>query len=816
MIDQTVEDERAPEIEEKFADGNKVSDYGQLGLKKKRRKFFSRFIPRIARRGDSKNTDIKVINYLDHNQELLKDYVMKSVTANQLQSWLDQKMSLEPEKTDPTNSQSLIRKRDTPKDFFMNCETKLKQNWNELSSILELLHYITSAVTIDAYRIYKIDPNDSNSIKYLILDSPNSVTLETEFSSADGNIVKLVLEAASKQKSLRLSRENFSGFPKTPSTLLHTFGFKNEKEANHLFYQPITTIGKTIYVVEMWRIKDKFDDKDEEICANIVVAFHYCNLYMVKQRESNMSDILLDVVKTIFKEMISLDQLIKSILKSAQRLVNADRASLFLVDNDNSELVSTVFDLKLDHEQDKNGIQPVRMSIKQGIAGCVASSGEVLNIPNAYSDDRFNSKVDMATGYKTKSILCMPIKVRGKVIGVVEMINKINNLNFDHEDEIAFQKFSIFFGLALHNAKLYAKVKRNEERFQVAMEVLSYHNTCKDNEVQEVQNENWALPTNFNDFYLDPYELDHLQKCKAALKMFDILFDISKFDSTAVTKFILTVKKNYRMVPYHNFDHGWSVAHTMYVILKNDYEHRFDYKMKLALFVACLCHDLDHRGYNNDYLKETEAPLAAMYSSSPLEHHHFSITVTILQQDGHNIFSQLSREDYKEVLEHIKQNILATDLAVFSTNLAQFKHIFAENSDQQTFNWEILRNRKLAMALSMTASDLSASAKPWTIQMKTVEVIFEEFYLQGDKEREANKTPIPMMDRTKPDDKPTSQVAFLNHICIPCYSMLYKIFPRTKPLYEMVLQNRDNWLSRCVNDDSEHFEKDNTLSLGSE
>lgn len=58
----------------------------------------------------------------------------------------------------------------------------------------------------------------------------------------------------------------------------------------------------------------------------------------------------------------------------------------------------------------------------------------------------------------------------------------------------------------------------------------------------------------------------------------------------------------------------------------------------------------------------------------------------------------------------------------------------------------------------MTASDLSASAKPWMIQMKTVEVIFEEFYLQGDKEREANKTPIPMMDRTKPDDKPTSQV----------------------------------------------------------
>lgn len=65
------------------------------------------------------------------------------------------------------------------------------------------------------------------------------------------------------------------------------------------------------------------------------------------------------------------------------------------------------------------------------------------------------------------------------------------------------------------------------------------------------------------------------------------------------------------------------------------------------------------------------------------------------------------------------------------------------------------------MAISMTAADLSASAKPWNIQLKTVKVIFEEFYDQGDKERAAGRTPIPMMDRNKPDEQPASQVSNL-------------------------------------------------------
>lgn len=173
----------------------------------------------------------------------------------------------------------------------------------------------------------------------------------------------------------------------------------------------------------------------------------------------------------------------------------------------------------------------------------------------------------------------MPIKVQGKVIGVVQMVNKRNHDNFDREDEVAFEIFSTFFGLALHHARLYDRIMRKEQKYRVALEVLSYHNTCRENEVQAIVGDKQGLDTNVNDFYLDPYRFTEFEKCKAAIIMFDDLFDLSNFDLLTVTRFVLTVKKNYRRVPYHNFDHGWCVAHAMYVMLKNDEKERFDYNM---------------------------------------------------------------------------------------------------------------------------------------------------------------------------------------------------------------------------------------------
>lgn len=79
------------------------------------------------------------------------------------------------------------------------------------------------------------------------------------------------------------------------------------------------------------------------------------------------------------------------------------------------------------------------------------------------------------------------------------------------------------------------------------------------------------------------------------------------------------------------------------------------------------------------------------------------------------------------------------------------------------------------------------------IQVKTVEVICEEFYQQGDAERAAGRTPIPMMDRNQPDQQASSQVGFLMGICIPCYTLLNTLIPETQPLLDMCQKNLQRW-----------------------
>lgn len=171
-----------------------------------------------------------------------------------------------------------------------------------------------------------------------------------------------------------------------------------------------------------------------------------------------------------------MDMLVIKIMNYAQRLVNADRASLFLIDSKTNELYATIFDVGFDDDiQDKMNSprgaketaeklksEEIRFALGTGIAGKCALSGEIFNIVDAYGDERFNRNIDQITGYRTDTILCMPIFIRGAVIGVVEMVNKRVGY-FTKEDEEAFETFAVYCGLALHHAKLYDKIRRSEK-----------------------------------------------------------------------------------------------------------------------------------------------------------------------------------------------------------------------------------------------------------------------------------------------------------------------------------------------------------------
>ncbi len=137
-------------------------------------------------------------------------------------------------------------------------------------------------------------------------------------------------------------------------------------------------------------------------------------------------------------------------------------------------------------------------------------------------------------------------------------------------------------------------------------------------------------------------------------------------DYTLLCRWLISVKKNYRDVTYHNWRHAFNVAQMMFsVITATQWWKRLGEVECLSLMIACLCHDLDHRGTNNSFQQKASSSLAQLYSTSTMEHHHFDQCLMILNSKGTTILSSLSHDEFKRVIASLEEAILATDLAVY-------------------------------------------------------------------------------------------------------------------------------------------------------
>ena len=174
------------------------------------------------------------------------------------------------------------------------------------------------------------------------------------------------------------------------------------------------------------------------------------------KRELSKLERLIEAAKNL-NSTLNLDRLLNIILETALRIVDGDRGTVYLVDEYSNELWSRV--LK-GEEQIK-----IRLPMGKGIAGYVGATGDTLNIPNAYFDPRFNPEFDKQTGYRTESILCMPMRNKGgKIIGVFQLLNKRSG-RFTEEDEGFIEALSDHAALAVENARLY-----EQERQKIVME----------------------------------------------------------------------------------------------------------------------------------------------------------------------------------------------------------------------------------------------------------------------------------------------------------------------------------------------------------
>lgn len=173
------------------------------------------------------------------------------------------------------------------------------------------------------------------------------------------------------------------------------------------------------------------------------------DLEALLRREQKKLALVQDVGRALSAGM-DLDHLLAAIMEKVTELMDADRSTLYLLSDDGADLWSKVLQ--------GGEVLEIRLGVGEGIAGWVALSGETVNIPDAYNDTRFQPAVDIKSGYRTRSILCVPMRNgQGATIGVLQVLNKEGG-PFLGEDEELLSALAGQAAIAIDNGKLYHSV----------------------------------------------------------------------------------------------------------------------------------------------------------------------------------------------------------------------------------------------------------------------------------------------------------------------------------------------------------------------
>ncbi|MGQ4648679.1 GAF domain-containing protein [Lyngbya aestuarii] len=206
-----------------------------------------------------------------------------------------------------------------------------------------------------------------------------------------------------------------------------------------------------------------------------------CSFYVATQKQ-RAAEALLEATRSLASSSLNLEETLKRVMDEAKKLMNADRSTLWLLDETAKELWAKI-------PQGDGSFKELRVPVGKGYVGKVAESGKPLNIPfDLYNDpdSEVAQKLDQLNGYRTCSLLCMPIfNADNQLIGVTQLVNKKKSgdikpdkqakwpqapecwkASFNHSDQEFMQAFNIQAGVAIQNAKLFETVKQQYETIQ--------------------------------------------------------------------------------------------------------------------------------------------------------------------------------------------------------------------------------------------------------------------------------------------------------------------------------------------------------------
>ena len=183
------------------------------------------------------------------------------------------------------------------------------------------------------------------------------------------------------------------------------------------------------------------------------LALGYVEVLTSAQRTLNRLQSMVEASK-VFNSTLDLSELLGRALDVAKTLTHAERGTLFLVDEKNSEIWSLI----------AQGMEKaeIRLPLGRGIAGHVAQTGDIVNIPDAYADARFDPDTDKRTGFRTRNILTLPVRNKaGKIVAALQLLNKADG-SFTDEDSEAVLTLSGQMAMSLENARLHRDVVEKE------------------------------------------------------------------------------------------------------------------------------------------------------------------------------------------------------------------------------------------------------------------------------------------------------------------------------------------------------------------
>ncbi|XP_066992725.1 3',5'-cyclic-AMP phosphodiesterase, isoforms N/G isoform X2 [Anabrus simplex] len=266
--------------------------------------------------------------------------------------------------------------------------------------------------------------------------------------------------------------------------------------------------------------------------------------------------------------------------------------------------------------------------------------------------------------------------------------------------------------------------------------------------------------------------------------------------------FMMTLEDHYvKDNPFHNSLHAADVTQSTNVLLNSPaLESVFTPLEIMAALFAATIHDVDHPGLTNQFLINSSSELALMYNDeSVLENHHLAVAFKLLQNEGCDIFVNMGKKQRQTLRKMVIDMVLSTDMSKHMSLLADLKTMVETKKvagsgvlllDNYTDRIQVLENL-------VHCADLSNPTKPLALYKRWVELLMEEFFQQGDREREQNLDISPMCDRHSATIE-KSQVGFIDYIVHPLWETWADlVHPDAQDILDTLEENRD-WYQSMI------------------